>query len=419
MLIPSIDIVAGRAVQLVGGEKERIDGGDPFAWLERFSRCGEVAVVDIDAARGDGDNATLIAEMCRLADVRVGGGIRDLESAVAWLDRGARRVVIGTAATPDLLSSLPRERVIAAIDSRDGSVLSHGWRQDTGEELVDRVSQLAPYCGGILVTFVELEGRLQGTDLARAETIVERGRDTRITVAGGITTSAEISALDRIGADAQVGMALYSGELGLAEALTAPMTSDRPDGLWPTVVVDEAGSALGLAYSNLESVATALESGTGVYRSRGRGLWRKGESSGATQELLGVALDCDRDTLRFTVRQTAPGFCHTGSRSCWGDDAGIARLGRRLAAVADDPPTGSNTVRLLEHPGLLAAKLTEEAGELARATSPEEIIHEIADLVYFALVKAAGAGVSVAEIEAELDSRERKITRRPMERTGK
>jgi phosphoribosyl-ATP pyrophosphohydrolase/phosphoribosyl-AMP cyclohydrolase len=418
MLIPSIDIVAGRAVQLVGGEEERIDGGDPFAWLERFSRCGEVAVVDIDAARGDGENTELIAEMCRLADVRVGGGIRDLASAVEWLDHGARRVVIGTAATPDLLSALPRDRVIAAIDSRDSSVLSHGWRQDTGEGLLDRVSTLAPFCSGILVTFVELEGRLGGTDLARARSVVDAAADTRITVAGGVTTAVEIAALDEIGADAQVGMALYSGQLGLAEALTAPMTSDRPDGLWPTVVVDDAGTALGLAYSNLDSVAAALESGAGVYQSRSRGRWRKGESSGATQELLGVALDCDRDTLRFTVRQEHPGFCHTGSRSCWGDDAGLARLGRRLAAVAADPATGSNTAKLLDDPDLLTAKLTEEAAELAVAASPEDVVHEVADLIYFALVKATGAGVSVAEIEAELDSRERMISRRGMERSG-
>jgi phosphoribosyl-ATP pyrophosphohydrolase len=213
-------------------------------------------------------------------------------------------------------------------------------------------------------------------------------------------------------------MALYSGKLGLAEALAAPMTSDRPDGLWPTVVVDEAGTALGLAYSNLDSVAAALETGTGVYQSRSRGLWRKGESSGATQELLGVGLDCDRDTLRFTVRQADPGFCHTGSRSCWGEDAGIARLGRRLAALAADPPSGSNTAKLLDDPELLTTKLTEEAGELAGAVSPEDVVHEVADLIYFALVKATAAGVSTAEIEAELDSRERRISRRPMERTG-
>ncbi|MEX1037569.1 MAG: phosphoribosyl-ATP diphosphatase [Acidimicrobiia bacterium] len=418
MLIPSIDIVAGRAVQLVGGEEERVDGGDPFAWLERFSRCGEVAVVDIDAARGDGDNAELISEMCRLADIRVGGGIRNLESARDWLDRGARRVVIGTAADPELLSALPRDRVIAAIDSRDGSVLSHGWRQDTGDGLLERVERLAPYCGGILITFVELEGRLGGTDLARARSVVTAAPTTRITVAGGITTAAEIAALDEIGADAQVGMALYSGELSLAEAFTAPMISDRPDGLWPTVVVDEAGKALGLVYSSADSVAATLKSGAGTYQSRKRGLWEKGATSGAGQEVVRIDLDCDRDTLRFTLRQAPPGFCHTGSTSCWGEDHGLSRLGRRLATLAADPPEASNTAKLLDDSELLAAKLSEEAGELARASSPEEVVHEAADLIYFSLVKAASVGVSVSQIETELDLRERRVTRRPMESSG-
>jgi phosphoribosyl-ATP pyrophosphohydrolase len=213
-------------------------------------------------------------------------------------------------------------------------------------------------------------------------------------------------------------MALYSGELGLAAALTAPMTSDRPDGLWPTVVVDEAGTALGLAYSSLDSVAAALESGAGVYHSRKRGLWEKGATSGAGQEVVKIDLDCDRDTLRFTVRQADPGFCHTGSRSCWGEDSGLGRLGRRLAALAADPPQASNTAKLLEDPELLAAKLSEEAVELARASSPEDVVHEAADLIYFALVKAASTGVGVSQIEAELDIRERRVTRRPMERSG-
>jgi phosphoribosyl-ATP pyrophosphohydrolase len=356
--------------------------------------------------------------MCRLADVRIGGGIRDLENARAWLDRGAARVVIGTAADPDLLSALPRDRVIAAIDSRDSSVLSHGWRRETGDSLLDRVAKLAPHCGGILVTFVELEGRLGGTDLARARSVVEVAPETRITVAGGITTAAEIAALDEIGADSQVGMALYSGELGLGAALTAPMTSDRPDGLWPTVVVDEAGAALGLGYSNVDSVAATLESGAGIYHSRKRGLWEKGATSGAGQEVVKIHLDCDRDTLLFIVRQSPPGFCHTGSRSCWGEDHGLSRLGRRLATLAADPPEASNTAKLLEDPDLLAAKLSEEAGELARASSAEDVVHETADLIYFALVKAASVGVSMSQVEAELDIRERRVTRRPMERRG-
>lgn len=414
MIIPSIDISDGRTVQLVGGETLAIDAGDPLALLERFGVVGEVAVIDIDAARGEGGNTEIIAEMCRRGRVRVGGGIRDLDTALRWLDLGAEKIVIGTAASPELLSRLPAERVIVALDSRDGEVLSHGWRQTTGVDLMTRIDQLRGLCGGFLITFVEREGRLQGTDLDRARVVVAASGPVRVTIAGGITSPEEVAVLDRIGADAQVGMSLYTGELTLGAALAAMMGSDRPDGLLPTVVVDEAGLALGLAYSSSQSLARAIEERRGIYHSRSRGLWVKGETSGATQELIGVDLDCDRDSLRFTVRQHGPGFCHTGTRSCWGEDHGLGRLQRRLARIAASDDPASNTRKLLADPRLLAAKLGEEAAELGAAAGRGDLIQEAADLLYFLLVRATAAGIGLEQIEAELDRRERRVTRRPM-----
>jgi phosphoribosyl-ATP pyrophosphohydrolase len=414
MIIPSVDISAGRTVQLVEGETLAIDAGDPLPILDRFGVVGEVAVVDIDAARDDGSNADVITEMCRRGSVRVGGGIRDLDTALRWLDLGAEKIIIGTAASPELLSRLPAERVIVALDARDGEVLSHGWRRTTGIDLMTRIDQLQGLCGGFLITFVEREGHLQGTDLERARAVVDAAAPVRVTVAGGISSPEEVAALDRIGADAQVGMALYTGELMLGGALAAMMSSDRPDGLWPTVVVDEAGVALGLVYSSSQSLTRSIEERRGIYHSRSRGLWVKGEASGATQELIGVALDCDRDTLRFTVRQHGPGFCHTGSRSCWGADHGLGRLQRRLADIAESDDPASNTRKLLVDPELLADKLSEEASELGAATGSDQVIQEAADLLYFTLVRATAAGVGLGEIEAELDRRERRVTRRPM-----
>jgi phosphoribosyl-ATP pyrophosphohydrolase/phosphoribosyl-AMP cyclohydrolase/histidinol dehydrogenase len=193
------------------------------------------------------------------------------------------------------------------------------------------------------------------------------------------------------------------------------MISHGEDGLWPTVVTDEHGIALGLAWSDLESIAVALDTGQGVYHSRSRGLWTKGETSGATQELIAVDVDCDRDALRFKVKQSGTGFCHRETRTCWGPDRGIARLGRRIRAIAERMPRNSNTTRLLADADLLAAKLSEEASELADATRAADITAEAADLIYFALVKAATAGVDVAAIERVLDERELAVTRRPME----
>jgi phosphoribosyl-ATP pyrophosphohydrolase len=410
--VPSIDLQDGQAVQLIGGATKALDAGDPRPLARQFGQVGEIAVVDLDAALGRGGNAPVIEDLIDLAPCRVGGGIRSVEAAVRWLDRGALSVVLGTAAQPEILQALPRERVIAALDARDGEVVIEGWQKSTGRGVLERIAELRDLVGGFLVTFVEREGRLQGTDLDFAKRIREAAGDVAVTIAGGITTAEEVAALDRLGCDAQVGMALYKGQLGLAEAFAAPLASDRPDGLWPTVVVDERGTALGLVYSDLESLRAALERGQGVYHSRSRGLWIKGATSGAVQELLRVDADCDRDSLRFTVRQQPPGFCHQGTQTCWGPDGGLGVLSRRLAARRQDAPAGSYTAKLLDDPALLGAKLREEARELAEATAREHVVHEAADVLYFTLTALARHGVDLAEVEAALDRRARKLTRR-------
>jgi phosphoribosyl-ATP pyrophosphohydrolase len=412
MLIPSIDVEAGAAVQLIGGEAKALDAGDPRPLARRFGRVGELAVVDLDAARGRGSNAAVLEELIDLTPCRVGGGIRDVGAAIRWLDRGAAKVVLGTAARPELLGKLPRERVIAALDARHGEVVVEGWQKPTGLHVLERIAALRELVGGFLVTFVEREGRLQGTDLEFAREIRAAAGATAVTIAGGISSVDEIRELDRLGCDAQVGMALYTGRLGLGEAFAAPLDSDRPDGLWPTVVVDERGTALGLCFSDLESVRAALERGRGVYRSRSRGLWIKGETSGATQELVRVEADCDRDTLRFTVRQQPPGFCHLSTRTCWGPDHGLGALARRLAERKLAAPAGSYTAKLLADPALLGAKLREEAAELAAAENRAHAIEEAADVFYFTLATLARHGIDVAEVEAALDRRALKVTRR-------
>ena len=413
MIIPSIDLMGGQAVQLIGGEHKAIEAGDPRPIAQRFALSGEIAVIDLDAALGQGNNEALIQELVTRWPCRVGGGIRDLDAAVRWLDAGARKVIIGTAATPDLLSQLPRGRVIAALDARDGEVVVEGWRTGTGRTVLEGIEALRPHVGGFLVTFVEREGRMQGIDLEQVRAVAEAAGDAQVTAAGGVTTAEEIAALDRLGADAQVGMALYSGRLELAEAIAAPLKTDRDDGLWATVVVDELGRALGLAWSDAESLSEAVRQRRGVYHSRRRGLWVKGETSNNTQDLLAIDLDCDRDALRFVVRQGGEGFCHRGTWTCWGDDSGLERLRRRLVERAREAPSGSYTRRLLVDGELLRAKLIEEAGELADATEPDEVTHEAADMIYFTLVAMARGGVNLAEVEAELERRSLKLTRRP------
>jgi phosphoribosyl-ATP pyrophosphohydrolase len=177
--------------------------------------------------------------------------------------------------------------------------------------------------------------------------------------------------------------------------------------------VDEGRRALGLAYSSLESLRVAVESRRATYQSRTRGIWTKGATSGNTQELLRVEADCDRDTLRFVVRQHGSGFCHAGTETCWGRAEGLAALERTVRGRVESAPPASYTGRLLKDASLLGAKLVEEARELAEASTAAEVCHEASDLLYFAMVAMARAGIGLADVERELDRRALLVSRTP------
>ncbi len=196
----------------------------------------------------------------------------------------------------------------------------------------------------------------------------------------------------------------------------AILKSDRPDGLWSTIICDPLGIALGLAYSNRESLLHALKSRQGTYWSRSRnGLWIKGLTSGATQQLLGIRFDCDCDCLRFTVTQDAPGFCHRNTHTCFGEERSIATVIQRLTERIHSPDAKSFTKKLANDAQLLQKKLLEEAGELAEAAQLDdryEVAWEAADVMYFSLVAMLNNGVGLEEVYAELARRMNRIVRR-------
>ncbi|KAH0536504.1 imidazoleglycerol-phosphate dehydratase [Glutinoglossum americanum] len=201
--------------------------------------------------------------------------------------------------------------------------------------------------------------------------------------------------------------------LPISTILVSAVRSDRPDGLFTTLVTDERGVALGLVYSSAESVAESLRTGRGVYQSRKRGLWYKGESSGDVQELVRISVDCDQDCLRFEVRQKG-----RGNATCFGPYNGLSRLQQTLQSRKVSAPEGSYTARLFSSPQLLRAKIMEEAEELCKAESNEDIAFEAADLIYFALTKCVGSGVSLKEVERNLDAKSFKIKRRKGDAKG-
>ena len=206
----------------------------------------------------------------------------------------------------------------------------------------------------------------------------------------------------------------------MAAAQTAPLLhaavrSDRDDGLIPTLVCDEGGTALGLAYSNSLSLSDAVQNCRGTYWSRSRNeLWIKGASSGATQRLLRIDVDCDFDTLRFIVDQAGSGFCHREQRNCFSaTDLNLEQIERHLASRVLNTDPHSYSQKLLNDSDLLAAKIREEADELAAATSQDELTWEAADLLYFLLVKLNREQVDLRNVFEELDRRTRKTVRRP------
>ena len=405
--------MGGEAVQLIGGKDHALSAGDPRPLAKKFGRVGEIAIVDLDAALGTGDNTELIKELLPLAPCRVGGGIRSVEAAIEWLDAGATKVVLGTAATPEVLSALPPERTVVALDSFDGEVVTHGWTKGTGQRVEDKLVELRDLTSGFLLTFVEREGRMTGTDPETLRRYLDAAGNARVTFAGGIASAEEIGAIHQLGADAQVGMALYKDEITLAESVAACLRRDREDGLWPTIVTNRRGQSLGLAYSDLQSLDRTIETGDVHYWSRSRGeLWQKGLTSGATQTLHSLSLDCDSDTLQYSVEQLGRGFCHLDQTSCFGDFDGFTELERRLFERVVSAPEGSFTKRLFEDRELLASKITEEAAELNEATDRADVVHEAADVLFFVMTRLAAEGIPLDDIERELDRRALKVTRR-------
>jgi phosphoribosyl-ATP pyrophosphohydrolase len=407
MIVPSIDLMDGKAVQLKGGKELVLTSErDPLDLAAEFNRFGEIAVIDLDAAMGRGDNLELVRSICRVADVRAGGGIRDEARAKELLRAGARRIIIGTAADPEFLSKFPRDRVMVALDHVEGEVVDKAWTRETGETLLARAERLAPFCGSFLCTFVSHEGGMGGMDALRVTELVET-LDRPVTVAGGVARTEEIVAFSRKNIDVQVGMALYTGKIDLAEAVAGSIDFQKSPGI-PTVVQDQSGQVLMLAYSTATSLREALLKGKGVYFSRSRNeIWEKGLTSGNTQRLVSCRTDCDRDALLFTVEQSGPA-CHTGTYSCFG-----SRLFRMpflfnvLRQRRKDRPEGSYSAKLFEDRQKLLRKLMEESFEVTQAKERRDTVWEIADLLYFASVLAVDEGIEWAEIEAELGGRHR------------
>jgi phosphoribosylformimino-5-aminoimidazole carboxamide ribotide isomerase len=226
MIIPCIDLMEGKVVQLVQGRNKALEGGTPEEMLEKFSAFSQIQVIDLDAAMGKGSNDPIVEFLASRAVTRVGGGVRTPERARKLVEQGAQKVIVGTAAfhtsgiNHDFLHSLSanigRDRLLIALDSKGGKIVVKGWCESISLAAEDVVRRLEPFCSGFLCTYVDKEGMLQGTDLEWFRKLRSM-TELELTAAGGITTLEEICALEQMNIHAALGMAIYTGRLKLDE----------------------------------------------------------------------------------------------------------------------------------------------------------------------------------------------------------
>lgn len=224
MLIPSIDLMGGKIVQLVQGEAKAYETTDFDSWCERFAGFPLVQLIDLDAAKRQGENRPLIAKILKRLPCQIGGGVRDLAGAQALLELGAKRLILGSSLIRDgkpdadfarsLAETCGGERIVAAIDSRGGRISVRGWQEATALTPEEMIHAFEPYVAGFLYTHIDTEGLLTGFPIEVAKKLRSLTK-RQLIAAGGIRSQEEIDALDRIGVDAVVGMAIYTGKLAV------------------------------------------------------------------------------------------------------------------------------------------------------------------------------------------------------------
>jgi phosphoribosyl-ATP pyrophosphohydrolase/phosphoribosyl-AMP cyclohydrolase len=430
MVIASIDIQDGKVVQLKQGAERVLERDNAGELAETFDRYGEVAVIDLDAAMGRGSNREMIAPLFRKAACRFGGGVRTVEQARELVSLGAQKVIVGssafrvnggfavnTAFLSALSKQIGRERVIVAVDAWDDEILVDGWKTRTGLPLIQSAAAVEPYAGELLFTGVEREGGMSGIDLEPVKRL--RGSvSCGITAAGGVSTIEEIEALAALGCDVQIGMALYTGAINLADAFIHSLNwkkgeipavhsvlTPHPPSLLPVIAQSVEGQVMMTGFADREAIAETFTRGNLCFHSRARNvLWMKGEHSGNTLKLLRIRADCDRDALLATVEPAGP-VCHTGAWSCFGTGRDYTWRGLQ-SVIADrfrNPAPDSYTATLDDE--LVREKVREEADELCTAKTHDETVWEAADLLYFATALMTRSGVTVEEVLAELDRR--------------
>ncbi|MDZ7639356.1 MAG: 1-(5-phosphoribosyl)-5-[(5-phosphoribosylamino)methylideneamino] imidazole-4-carboxamide isomerase [Bryobacterales bacterium] len=239
IVIPCIDLMESKVVQLVQGREKALEGDHPHRMLERFAGFPVIQVIDLDAALGKGENDAIVEDLATRARIRAGGGVRSPQRAAKLVSLGVDKVIVGTAAfnangiredfLAELAAAVGTHRVQIALDSKNGRIVVRGWQESTELSAVEVLRQLEPYCSSFLCTYVDKEGMMQGTDLDWFASL-RAGTGHEITAAGGVTTLEDVRALLAMNVNAALGMAIYTGSLSLDD-LRAMLPAEPPSPL--------------------------------------------------------------------------------------------------------------------------------------------------------------------------------------------
>ncbi len=406
MIIPTMELRGGRVVAVGDGSFHEY-ADDPVEMARALYRLGEIALLDLDAAAGQGDNLEIVRRICRVTECRVGGGVFDERRGDMLLRAGAKQLLLDASGDEELIRRFPRKKVLLTMDIRDGWVVPREGGGRAGVDPVDLAARLQEHCAGFVYTLVGHRARMEPQELQHFERLKSALPGHRLIAAGGFSSVEDLRELDRLGVDGMVTYGRAPCGTDMAEAFLSVLDFEKSSGLLPVVVQDTAGQVLSLVHANREAVLMSLQTGMATYWSAGQGkVFTKGQTSGNTHDLVTVRTDCTRGVLLFTVQPTGPS-CHLGRYSCFGDISyNLHRVEQLMRDRKDrEDPHKSYTQLMLADRGAIKERIREEAEALVRADDSDQVLWETADLMYFVLLNLVQEDLSLDDVNRELRGR--------------
>ena len=415
LFIPTLDISEGKAVIVKNGSTDKIIG-DPLEKALFLSITKNFQAIDIDRAKGTGDNKEIIKTITALYPCYVGGGIRTYEDALEMINSGARRVIISTAAD-ELINKIPKDRLILAIDIDENmNVMTHGRNVSTSVSVFDILTKYQFEVEMISITFHHTEGTISGIPIEMIRQIKShiKNPNLKLTCGGGISSIKEIETLAEIEITPHFGAGFWRRKFTLGEVFRTVLNAKKQkewiinsagEFVFPCIVQNVHGIVLSLVNCTLEAIRLSVDMRIATFYSKDReNLWIKGATSGNFHKVLSVHLNCDRTCMRMVVDGDGKNFCHLDQESCFGYCDPARGSMKTLQYHINNRLSDQNSYvfKMMNNQGLIQGKILEQSQGLITANTKENIISEASDLLFFTTMFLTSNKISIELIEKEL-----------------